>query len=382
MSNLATPANPMLVTQAYHPTTFLERGVSVPFTTPILTGARARPGERCGLDLIVPNPSGGRGVYVLPWTSITELCRPTMHDTVLGDRLTAMRAVSPSSIRKVARAVAAEGVAGRAASKAAAAAEKGEADAQITCNFHLLLKLMEQVELPGESAVPPEREQPSELERRARRATARIAPSLGQTTDTVARSLEELAGVFCHAGVGASARLARLPRLLARLVQMQQDLKAWAAEGHSEEGTAMAQVTAAAAELTATCARATLTEIQGVGKDVRELLVAWHADPDGVARKVARPDWLLDGWEPICALWTDATTSAGRIAALVEVTNLIPVIPREVGDWVGFAFDVDAFNRFHRFVEAYEDWRSGVSVLDLVARNERLRAQSLADAPA
>ncbi len=36
------------------PTTFLERGVAVPFTTPLLAGSRTRPGERNQLELIVP----------------------------------------------------------------------------------------------------------------------------------------------------------------------------------------------------------------------------------------------------------------------------------------------------------------------------------------
>ena len=46
--------------------TFGERGVSVPFTTPALAGARVRRDARHGLALLVPNPSGGRGIYVLP----------------------------------------------------------------------------------------------------------------------------------------------------------------------------------------------------------------------------------------------------------------------------------------------------------------------------
>src|ERR1700712_5461419 len=51
----------------YHPTTFLERGVAVPFTTPMLAGTRARPAEKQGLELVIPNPSGGRGVYIMAW---------------------------------------------------------------------------------------------------------------------------------------------------------------------------------------------------------------------------------------------------------------------------------------------------------------------------
>ncbi|MBU6498939.1 MAG: hypothetical protein KGQ40_10460, partial [Rhodospirillales bacterium] len=56
--------------ESFLPSTFLERGVAVPFTTPQLAGARARPGTRVPLELVVPNPSGGRGHYILPWDGL------------------------------------------------------------------------------------------------------------------------------------------------------------------------------------------------------------------------------------------------------------------------------------------------------------------------
>jgi hypothetical protein len=58
----ATPTLPLA--QSYDPATFLERGAVVPFTTPLLSGTRARKAERGGAELLVPNPSGSskRGV--------------------------------------------------------------------------------------------------------------------------------------------------------------------------------------------------------------------------------------------------------------------------------------------------------------------------------
>ena len=85
----------------YHPGTFLERGASVPFTTPHLNGARARPGSRSGLEFTVPNPSGGRGIYIVPWEGIFALCRPTLHDSRLISALSAMRGVTPTAIRAI-----------------------------------------------------------------------------------------------------------------------------------------------------------------------------------------------------------------------------------------------------------------------------------------
>lgn len=116
---MAPPTPTLPLVQSYHPTTFLDRGVAVPFTTPLLAGTRARPAERGGTELVVPNPSGGRGVYILPWGDLRALCNPTVHDRRLNERAAALPAIAPSSIRDVARQVAAEGLAGPAARQAA-----------------------------------------------------------------------------------------------------------------------------------------------------------------------------------------------------------------------------------------------------------------------
>src|SRR4051794_14613092 len=104
----------------YHPTTFLERGVLVPFTTPTLAAARARTSERSGLELIVANPAGGRGFYVMPWSGVQDFCRPTLHDRQIQERAAALSCVTPGSIRQICRDVAGEGDAGRGAPPAAA----------------------------------------------------------------------------------------------------------------------------------------------------------------------------------------------------------------------------------------------------------------------
>src|ERR1700712_2978629 len=92
----------------YHPVTFLERGVAVPFTTPLLAGTRGRPADKGGLELVIPNPSGGRGVYIMGWTSITALCSPTLHDRLLNDRIATLKHVTPATIRRIARELSAE----------------------------------------------------------------------------------------------------------------------------------------------------------------------------------------------------------------------------------------------------------------------------------
>ena len=161
---MVTPAS----SQAYQPTTFLERGAYVPFTTPMLTGARVRPADRFGLELIVPNPSGGRGDYILQWTGLRSICRPTVHDIQLTERIASLRGVTPANIRHAARELACQGLAGRAAVSAASTALALEAEGQVFMNFELLLRLVQQQEPPGTATILPEKDDPGRLEIRAK----------------------------------------------------------------------------------------------------------------------------------------------------------------------------------------------------------------------
>jgi hypothetical protein len=108
--------------------------------------------------------------------------------------------------------------------------------------------------------------------------------------------------------------------------------------------------------------------------DMIGLLRSWAVDPNSIVQLAGRPDWLLDGWEPICQIWHYAQDDAARRAALVEIAGLIPVLPKEVGDWCdGLPVPVGAL-QFRRLVRVNEDWRTGATIFNLIARNEQFRA--------
>src|SRR5580692_647584 len=137
----------------YHPTTFQERGVALPFTTPLLGGARARLSYNRGIEIIVRNPAGGRGVYVMPLNAVTALCRPTLYDKVVSNRIAFLETVTPATVRAIGRTAAAEGLAGEAAMQAARAAAKTDADDHRAVVHHLLASLIRQVNA-GSNAPP------------------------------------------------------------------------------------------------------------------------------------------------------------------------------------------------------------------------------------
>ena len=369
---LAGPRNPFSAVQSYHPITFLERGVAVPFTPPLLGGARARPAEKQGLELIIPNFTGGRGFYIVPWSDAAALCRPTLHDKELNARVAELKSVTPAAIRRVARGIASEGLAGEAAMQAARLATNADKDDRLVTNYQFLMRLIAQA-----NVVPAARQAAEssvlERERHATLTTASVATHLGQSTAWVATALEALADVMQNFGLGAGATGGRIPRLVGMLRGATAEILQWSTT-LGEWDQADARMVCTVADFTLVLADELLERSYGSVKDIIGLLRDWAADPAALVRLAARPEWLLDGWEQICLIWSHAQDDSERRAALVEIVGLIPVLPIEVYEWCSARPHSDMQRRFRRLVRANEDWRTGATIFNLIARNEKFRA--------
>jgi hypothetical protein len=363
-----------LPVQGWQPTTFLERGMVLPFTTPHLAGARLRPAERGGLELIVPNFAGGRGVYIVRWDAMEAMFGPTLHDRRLNEKLLAAPVVGPGTIRRMAREVAAEGLAGREAAVAAAAALAGEEQQRLIANLELLLELVRQTEPREPGWRPPEPCEREELERRVRAAVSKLATLLNHSAEAVTTMLEQLAMLFSPIGIGRQRATARLPRAIAELAALRTEMSDWQ-RACGEAGSADAALIEATADLTLGGARTALERAWALLQDFPAMMQRWAAEPAAMARLVGRTEWLLDGWERICLLWRAADERIGRPATLAEMATLAPAIPREAVTTVETQMElqIEALRHRRRVMPA-EDWRTGITVPDLVCRNERLRA--------
>lgn len=361
----------------YQPVTFLDRGVAIPFTTPILLGARARPADR-GLELVLANPSGGVGHYILPWHAMPEVCAPSLHDRKLFDLVSRLNPPTPSAIKAAARDVAREGWAGKAAAQAATQAFEEEQRCRLLTHFQLLLRLTRQVEGPG-VAPPIEADTRGNQQARAKVALGRIATRFRVAGDNLPGWLEQVAMIYAEHGIGEMAADAPTNRRLRELRALAEAVTAHARLTTRQEEAACADLVAEAAQLTLRSVREPVARIEALLDDVPDLMIRVGQDPRSIHALAAQPDWLLDGWTTIQDLWSVAPP-AWRGHALAEMADLIPVIPREVRDWSRDGAEWNeaesrhsALARRHRYVLAREDWRSG-RMVDVAARNEKLRA--------
>jgi hypothetical protein len=360
---------------SHHPTTFLERGVSVPFTTPMLLGARARPSDRGGIELIVANPSGGRGTYILPWTGICRLCRPTVHDARLYQGIAERQGVTPGMIRAAARAVAAQGLAGHEAAEAAAVAQADEIRDRLSTNFLLMVAAIRQTDPTGIIDEMEVTTRHPALQQRAKYSIDSIAPRLGRTSEAVFSDLEQLAGVLSPIGLEQQVPPARVPRVLAAIARFRAAAMLWARDNPDSSG-AQASLAATIAGVTITCAENTLADARASTESITDLLKEWIAAPEPVARRLARTEWLVDGWEQICLLWESTTTTAERRVAMMELAWMVPILPKEVSSWLSRQVDTEVTRSVGRIVPANIDWRTGM-YFARVSRNERLRALAM-----
>jgi hypothetical protein len=354
--------------------TFLERGVAVPFTTPMLAGTRARPGEKGGLELVIPNPSGGRGVYIMAWASIPALCTPTLHDRELNERIAVLTNVTPNTIRQVGREVAAQGLAGEEAMQASRDAAQHDKGDRLVANYLLLVNLIAQVNrtpVPQGTGNAMDHEA---LEHRARETVSKVAPLLQRSTNWVASALEGIADAMAGIGISANSTMSRLSRQLDQLQCCSNEVAEWSRRQDSDDQAAYAEMLCAVADFTLSLARTTIGQARALTDDVVKLLRSWSADPEPTIRLAGRSEWLLDGWEQICSIWRLADDDAARRAALVEMVQLVPVLPREVRDWSDHFMEMDVPMRLRRLIPLNEDWRTGATVFELIARNERIRA--------
>lgn len=360
---------------SFVPRTFLDWGVAVPFTTPLLGSGRVRPGRRGRPEMLMPNPSGGRGLYVFDLAAAPEVATLTLHDRLLLERLLELPAPSPSDIRKVAHEVAIEGAAGRRAAREASAAANADATIGLLTRFHLVTRLLQEAGLEsidwrgftGDN---------HEMRAMIRGHLAKVAPRLGIPVDGLFERIESIGEIATPVGPPSDGGTARNEAMLARLRTFVQSLGQWSA---GEVGATAAD--AAAVVTLAERALRESEEAQAAARnllgDVLRLLRGWQERVgERIRITLTRPEWLLDGWGQVCGLWeTVARDERSRQReTLQQIRASLPMLDPNDRDATSSVDSKEIrFDRGRR-VRIHEDWRTGLTVMENRARAELLRA--------
>lgn len=355
--------------QSWLPATFQERGVAVPFTTPLVAQARARTSRQGGIELVIANPSGGRGSYVLRPDDIGSVTKLTVHDRLLLERLGRLRALTPAAVRAAARETAASGVAGREAALAATQAAGQEARQRVQANLLLMAGLLRQTghaDLAWEGLDLADAATQASL----KALLVKAAPQLGLSVDGLLLQLDEIALLAVPVGFAGGPFESRTAGTCEALERFARETRDWA-RLEPDDRRAGVELIAACADVALARARACIERLRAALDATPQLLRMWSADRGVVAERLAMPDWLLDGWPYVCAAWDQATSEdrSAQRAALARIEPLVPVLPGEQAEG-----SAQERLRQRRWLKARDDLRSAATLAIAIGRNEMLRA--------
>jgi hypothetical protein len=197
---------------------------------------------------------------------------------------------------------------------------------------------------------------------------------MGQQPEWGIAALDALANVMARVGFGSGDASGEVSRRIDDLRVTAADIAGWIGARRDGDGVANARAITSMADVTATLAADLLTRVRARSDDMVSLLRDWTADPEQVRRFAARPEWALDGWEQICLIWHFARDHATRRAALAEIAECVPMLPREIDEWRGGGPELDHLLFEPRPNTLNQDWITGAHLFDLIARNEQFRA--------
>ncbi len=324
--------------ETYHPHTFAERGVAVPFTTPALVGARLRlaagvPAPE--LEVVIPNPAGGRGVYIVFWADSGDLCRPGVYDVRLVEAFAAggLARLTPAMVRHRAWETASRGYAGRLAAAAAKEALREQA-----VRFALASTRLE----------------------------SERAGLGGKNLAVDAVAWERLTALFADLSATADAP-SRLRARLSTVDALARSVLSFAATAPAPI-VAAAQAVSAAAAATVQLATPLLARAEARVAEPTALLRAWLAEPEAVEEELSRADWALDGWDRLLQLFRLALPRPEIVVQ--EMAALLPCWPDEVETWLALPKGCAARLAWRHPATRVCAWAE--TTAEAVARNELL----------
>lgn len=363
------------------PSTFEERGVAAPFTTPVLSQARVRKDYRGRLEVVVFNLTDGKGMFVIPWPALTDVVTMTVADRMLHEQIIKDGATNPHTMRLAAGTVARTGLAGPELATAADKVEKEEREQQLLINCLLILRILEQ---GGQSSEKLVKALGTEEGRKvAKQELNRVSEQIGLPADEIDHKLEELAKLLVPIGTENSPMPARLRSLLTKLTAMVLSLRSWAQHDESDAAP-LANFIADTADLTVQIAARCIADIDRSLNNVSHIMMNFEGTLREMERGAERLSWLLDGWEHILNWWAQAGSGpkGDQVAALGGILRVLPLVPKDEAEKAGAAGRQEAPENVlrggsRRWVRAFQDWRTGTLDYDLVHRIEERQAEKL-----
>jgi|GEM_PF-4017911 len=360
---------------SFAPSTYQDRGLTVPFTTPGLTLARMRVAGNKPPEFLLAGWSGGKGYYVMTWKSIQDTMNTTLHDRVLYEQLHKQRVDHPRELRATILKVAARGLAGPESRDRARKLLRTDRDYRYLTSYQIILRLLDACHVPSHLLAGQDitTEAGQKL---VKGLLAGAAKKVGISYDELQTRIDRLSDLVWPLGLPNAPGQGRLRELLASVKEVRTTLASWT-DQLPPEVAPMCRFDAYLAEETLKLAGGLIERLDDQLAAMLGVMAYWDTTHPEMSKGMSRLWWLLDGWDYLVGLIkTSAIRSThDRQATVARVFELVPMIPKE-------EYAVD----FHdasigslvatqkRRIRPNEDWRTATLDFDQVRQIEEIRA--------
>tara|TARA_E500000318_G_scaffold100852_1_gene103870 strand:- start:2354 stop:3472 length:1119 start_codon:yes stop_codon:yes gene_type:complete len=361
----------------FWPTSFAERGVAVPFTTPSVAMARVRNDERGRLELVISGLSGGRGVYVIGWSAVPETFKLTVFDRVLHEYIKAIDTVTPDTVREAVLHATATGLAGEDAAEAAVQSSSKITEDQIRISLALTQHLVESF-LETKLDIGLAELATSAGQQKVQNLLGRIARKENIAPETLSRVLTEWGDLLEALGVLGHRPRGRYRRILDEASHFLTSFSDWTRTGEIGDDHPATLIPDVLNE-TLHNWKSAFQEADGYAQDPRSTLKNWGQAKSVLESLSVRIPWLEDGWPVIFAMWENALHGDHdqRLETVATILSGLPLMPRdEVApnrrqNWMEFAKRLS-------LLAARNEQRSQNDIgLENMLRQEQVLARSL-----
>lgn len=314
------------------PATFEQRGIYIPFTTPVLAYARLRRPRGGSLEVLIPGLAGGSETYVIPYKVLNEVINLTVHDRALHEELVHLREVSTTNVRQIAHSVAKTGLGGPTLSRRARQEEQADQTQPAEILLSLIRMAIEQLapNHPGVKDLTERSIAEPDGMKLARDALGGYAQSIGERGDKLYVRLERWALVVTPVGSANGSVVGFLYALLETLESLAQELGQWMLL-EPPETAEMAQRSVTAIRAACDLAKTHTAELSRLASNIAEPLRDFESTEKSLQHHVRRTGLVLDGWQRVIDAW-NAARAGDRFHqrdTLESFAQYMPVMPKE-----------------------------------------------------
>lgn len=311
------------------PKSLKRRGVSVPFTSSLLTHARVRIGPD-SLEYLLPDLGDGQGYYIVPADHLKKLPGMSVFDNALFSALENQRMLSPFGVAKQAAQIARTGLGGawhRQRSRAYLQHLKQEAAGLTLTLIHSAIAQLSQADDAARQLDRAGLATPQGIQA-ASKALGGFAKKAQITSDELFQRLEDWTQLLVPLGLGDEAFEFSSKATLDDMDGVARDLKQWLISepiGPAE----LAQRTALAMQYTAVRGRELLTLQTGLIDNMGDTLSDWENKRIQIADTAESLQYLISGWKKITDLWHSRENRErfSQRELLQETAPFLPALP-------------------------------------------------------